>query len=77
MDRYSTHLALAIFAAAVAHLTGRAAVLEDRAFLSEAREGWCITYMGRRVAELDAEVSAFMSAYREIIVPRIDRGDPQ
>lgn len=71
MDSYGTLFSCACWAALVCSFAGSAASNREALELTMAREEVCVVGMGHQLSVLEAQVRAYLEAYRDVIEPAL------
>jgi len=73
MDRYSSLLALACFAASTCWLAGVAVRNAEELDRSQGHVAACIVVLEGEVRRLEELVGPYLTTYREVLLPQIQR----
>ena len=76
MQSYGQLMHMTVWAAMVITLREDAVRNRDKLLLTQVREERCVVGMGRRVADLEAQVSAYLKAYRDALEPALKSVPP-
>ena len=76
MQSYTQLMHMTLWAVTVITLSDAAIKNRDAMLLTQAREERCVVGMGRRVADLERQVSAYLKAYRDTLEPALKAVQP-